>query len=189
MDDETIRGDNQWWALGRHHGLMTPLLDWTYSPYVAAFFAFVQYLERLNPGFKGGPTHPISFAQTGAGPVVVWALALAAPSLVLENGEDNDFELVTTLRSDYRRQIAQEGAFTRLNHDVHLDVEAYLASRDDGSHLERYDINGWDMGKALNDLRLMGITYARLFPDLDGIAADANIGPLMGSLHVDAYQP
>ena len=168
---------------------MTPLLDWTYSPYVAAFFAFVQYMELLNPGFKGGPTQFLSLVQTGPGPVVVWALGLAAPGLALENGEDNDFELVTTFRSDYRRQIAQEGVFTRLDHDVHLDVESYLASRGEGSHLERYEINGLHIGKALKDLRLMTITYARLFPDLDGIAAQANISPLIGSLIADAYQP
>ncbi|HAT8316598.1 TPA: FRG domain-containing protein, partial [Legionella pneumophila] len=40
--------ENQLWALGRHYGLPTPIIDWTYNAKIALYFAF-ENRANLHP--------------------------------------------------------------------------------------------------------------------------------------------
>lgn len=159
---------DEWWMLGRHHGLVTRLLDWTYSPYIAAFFAFVDFIEHVDASFAEGLARREPTLE--ADDVAVFALA---PFKSLEVA--GEFEIISSRREAFYRQRAQQGIFTRLRHDLHTDLASYLRSKDVGYYLERILVPRAEVGKALSDLRLMNITYASLFPDLDGAARDTNM--------------
>lgn len=102
--------DDQLWALGGHHGLITPFLDWTLDPYKALHFAL-----RHRTGT--------------ASAVAVWAfhpVSSISPYDLIWN--EHDFPRVEWTYVS-ARQRAQEGVFTRLSDLIFTNLEAYLQNR------------------------------------------------------------
>jgi hypothetical protein len=51
-DDKDVDARRRLWSLGQHHGLYTPLIDWTIYPYIALFFAFIESDQQPENGLR-----------------------------------------------------------------------------------------------------------------------------------------
>jgi hypothetical protein len=173
---------NDWeeWFSAQHHGVPTRLLDWTYSPLVAAFFA----------------TRPCDGAERDR---AVWRLdwqrihrAFRFPSLALlprdldalfePGGHASLWQLFTRDRharpfaclveppSLDARIVAQAAVFTICS-DKWSSFDEFLRTHGLADALTRFIIPAECVAPIRDQLDLVGVDERRLFPDLDGVAA------------------
>jgi hypothetical protein len=148
-------------GLAQHHGLPTPMLDWTDSPYIAAFFAFTAALDNRRAGSEA--THVRIFTISEK-----FVLATMPQNVVLAWPKPYVAPLSVAPLHNPRLQ-AQQGRFMVTNVD---EVEGYICGAEERFG-ERYlfaaDMPFSCATEALRDLAFMGLTAATMFPGLDGV--------------------
>jgi hypothetical protein len=172
---------NDWEVLvaAQHHGLPTRLLDWTYSPLVAAHFATMEAqpaADRAVWRLDWKAVHR-RFQLPG--------LALLIQDLEQVLGADRPFTPWSLFASDRPRRefacmieppsldariVAQAATFT-LCSDKRQSFDGFLERHELGGALTKYVIPAREAGRLRDQLDLVSVDERRLFPDLDGLAA------------------
>lgn len=158
-----LRDDPRVLAMAQHHGLPTRLLDWSFSPYVAAYFAFSWFLFEKGDELEGN--------------VAIWILNREE---VLTKAPEGQLQIISIQDHENNRLGSQFGLFTFLKTNE-SSLESYLMSPavDLGHALVKTEIPRNQCRQALQDLILMGIHHGTIFPGREGIAQTIKLRNLL----------
>jgi len=150
-------------SLAQHHGFPTPLLDWTESPYIAAYFAF----EMVNKEEDKGYVRILILDREE------WIKDLNTPQTTTYiTTTELKLSIHELFQIDNKRMIPQQSITTFSNID---DIEGFIKAKENSNnknYLTVIELPRKDRNEAMKELSLMGITAGSLFPGLDGICKE-----------------
>ena len=159
-----VEDDFHWLALMQHHGAPTRLIDFTWSPYVAAFFALERTLHdgvvwAMNPARIDSSRAPKPARMDPRAPGNFHRYFLGKHRFIWM-GEPHTMN---------RRLIAQSGTFA-VPGVLDVPIEEMLKDTDQENIMAKFVMTHPVREVGMRELYRMNITYATLFPDLDGLA-------------------
>jgi hypothetical protein len=165
-------------VLAQHHGLPTRLLDWTYSPLVAAHFATLEGEESRDRSIwrldwirvhRKFDLQPLAFLIEDLadvfgreGPFTPW-------DLFSGDMPRAEFACMIEPPSLSTRIVSQAAVLTLCSSSAE-SFDSFLERNGVADALTRYTIPAPEVQRFRDQLDMVGVDERRLFPDLDGLA-------------------
>lgn len=151
-----------WWALMQHHGAPTRLLDWTLSPYVAAYFA-----AETHPG-EAGAILVISAGHVNSSFLREYGIPTVTRDVFLHTGPTPKPALIAFAPSfKTPRLAAQQGQFTIST--APLEPHDGLLANASGAIVGHWMVPADRKPEILANLWSMNVSAQSLFPGLEGL--------------------
>jgi FRG domain len=164
-----------WWTLMQHHGAPTRLLDWTKSPYVAAYFAVESQPEKDGAIWQFHNNQLIVRMKELGEPSMDDVFNSLQPFFVAEC--DRSCCYVFERKQKIERMVTQQGAFT-ISPDVladHADIiERALIKNDEKEWFRKIVIPADLKAEFLLQLHRLNVNGIALFPGIDGLGRSMN---------------
>lgn len=144
------------WGLGRHHGLLTPTLDWSHDPSVALFFAF-------EDPTKNNVQNPYA------------AIYLLNKNYVLKHLK-GQLTIIDSIHPENDRAINQKGVFTLTT--SYSPLESIILNDQDNSYkyFRKIYVKRVDQKNCIRELDKQGINKKSLYPNsLEGAVHYSNL--------------
>lgn len=152
----------QFIAFLQHNGFPTPLLDWSFSPYVAAYFAF-EGVNHFEPSADEVAIYSFDQYQ--------WVNTFKQIYLYDDDNEGHVTILRPTFRNNHK-QMLQQGVFWFTNCS-NPEAHVRLNEKDGNTYLRKFTLSVSERSDVMVDLELMGVTAMQLAPGIESVCKKA----------------